>query len=350
MHIKKLRESRNLDVRMVMLSSADGGNSEELRNRFGLHGYLHKPIKQSGLLDLVFNAMFDDDGERTEDRIQASASPAEFHRTPGRPLRILVAEDNLVNQQLMLRILERDNPRHEVLLAENGRAACEIAGRRELDIILMDVQMPEMDGMEAAAEIRRTEDVTSHVPIVALTAHAIAGYRQKCLNAGMDAYVAKPVQVAELLHVVAEMVETQFDPTTMEVQVSEETDPKAKARILDHDELLDRVGSDIEFLDMMTVMFKEDCPRHLGGIQQCLLDSDFVGLGKVAHTLKGSTGNISAKVAHQRAIELQDAAGTKNREDCVLLIAALSQDLQDVFVALDEMIMELHAIESDTAC
>ena len=127
---------------------------------------------------------------------------------PGPALRILLAEDNVVNQKVAARVLERRG--HSVTVASNGAEAVNLYGRDKFDVILMDIQMPEMNGYEATAAIRDHERTTgAHIPIIALTAHAMAGDRDRCLAAGMDDYVSKPIHLEELLQKVE-----QFSPSS----------------------------------------------------------------------------------------------------------------------------------------
>jgi CheY-like chemotaxis protein len=143
---------------------------------------------------------------RAGDVIQAGAlstcqSPRERHRS----LRILLAEDNPVNQKLAVRLLEKEG--HTVVVADNGRLALEALKGGNVDLVIMDVQMPEMDGYEAAASIRKGEETTlDHVPILAMTAHAMKGDREKCLAAGMDGYVSKPIRPDDLRHAIEQLV------------------------------------------------------------------------------------------------------------------------------------------------
>jgi CheY-like chemotaxis protein len=122
-----------------------------------------------------------------------------------RPLRVLVVEDNLINQKVAARLLEKEG--HSVVIAENGRVALERLGDAQFDLVLMDLQMPEMDGFAATAAIRQQEAGTGrHLPIVAVTANAMVGDRERCLQAGMDGYVAKPVQKQLLMRAMAEVL------------------------------------------------------------------------------------------------------------------------------------------------
>jgi CheY-like chemotaxis protein len=136
------------------------------------------------------------------ERIPLSA-PAPDTARPG--LRILLAEDNVVNQKLVTRLLE--NRGHTVVLAEDGRAALAAIDREPFDVVLMDVQMPEMGGLEATAAIRAREQATgAHLPVVAITAHAMKGDEERCLAAGMDGYVSKPIQPAALIEMIQTLV------------------------------------------------------------------------------------------------------------------------------------------------
>src|SRR5215472_17204502 len=135
----------------------------------------------------------------------ASIQPSE------RSLRVLLAEDNPVNQTLVIRILERLG--HKVQVVNNGKEALRQVQAVEFDLILMDVQMPEMDGLEATTAIRQAERGTGkHIPIVAMTAHAMKGDREKCLSAGLDGYLSKPVRIDELKQVMSEIEKTQSMP------------------------------------------------------------------------------------------------------------------------------------------
>ena len=125
--------------------------------------------------------------------------------TPLQPLRILLVEDNLINQKVASRMLEKNG--HTIVTVNNGKEALEMLADGEFDAVLMDVQMPEMDGLEATAAIRAREQGTDrHLPIVALTAHALTGDRERCLGAGMDSYISKPVQSAQLLQALADVL------------------------------------------------------------------------------------------------------------------------------------------------
>ncbi|HJN18094.1 MAG TPA: response regulator [Armatimonadota bacterium] len=181
------------DLTIIMLTSSgmrgDAAQCEEL----GIRGYLMKPVRQSELHDALVTALADE-GE------EPSAQPVTRHtvREARRALRILLAEDNVVNQRLALRLLEKAG--HSVTVVENGREAVEAVKSGSVDLVLMDVQMPEMDGIEATQAIREHEKQTGTcIPIIALTAHAMAGDERRFLDAGMTGYVSKPIRADELI-------------------------------------------------------------------------------------------------------------------------------------------------------
>ena len=334
------------EVNMVMLSSADGIDSEQRCAELGIRGFIAKPIKQSDLLELLTQAVNRTVAQNVTMNELIVEVPR-FHRRPERALRILIAEDNQVNQNLMLRILSRDNPEHEVLIANNGKEACVLAKQYNPEIILMDVQMPEMDGMEATAEIRRRENGAARVPIIALTAHAISGYRQRCLDAGMDSYVTKPVNVAELMHVITELIENPVETPELKpdsIDQATDTNREKTGSAVHRDELVNWVGADAEFIASLASTLQESCTGHLGNIRSGLQNHDFTTIRNAAHTLKGSTGSVCAKQASQLAFELQKAAEQESHGDCLSAASAFEQQIEEVYRSLEELVAELNEV------
>ena len=184
-------------VVMMLTSGSQRGDSARCR-QLGIAAYIVKPIRMADLIQAIATALGNAAGPRTK---QASPPRSALGSRP--VMRILLAEDNPVNQKFMVHMLEKDG--HEVRVAGNGVEAVELASRGSFDVILMDVQMPEMDGFTATAEIRRREQlVARHTPIVAMTAHALAGDRERCLAAGMDDYLSKPAGPNEIRRVLAQ--------------------------------------------------------------------------------------------------------------------------------------------------
>ncbi|HYL73908.1 MAG TPA: response regulator [Bryobacteraceae bacterium] len=187
--IERVKETPSLAAPAIMMLSSDDFNGTPQRCRsLGLAGSLIKPLKQSELMAAIRAAL---------DRNGAAHPVAEMSPAAARRLTILLAEDNQVNQRLAVRLLEKAG--HRVLVANNGREVLEILNRESVDLVLMDVQMPEMDGLTATGLIREKEQRTgSHVPIIAMTAHAMTGDRERMIAAGMDDYVSKPIDIKRL--------------------------------------------------------------------------------------------------------------------------------------------------------
>ncbi len=206
-------------VILLMLTSAGHAGDIERCRQLGIGAYLMKPVKQSELLATVLTALSQPVAQ-TEPVPAAAPLPAP---PPCRTLRILLAEDNTVNQRLAMRLLEKQG--HTVVLANNGREALAALDREEFDLVLMDVQMPEMDGFEATAQIRAREvSGGRRLPIIAMTAHAMKGDRERCLEAGMDGYVSKPIQTQDLNQAVARL------GSSNERKSADQIEPTAGAR------------------------------------------------------------------------------------------------------------------------
>jgi signal transduction histidine kinase/CheY-like chemotaxis protein len=198
---ERIRENPELrDTRLAIMTSAGLRGDAERCARIGVDTYLFKPIKESELTRTV-TSLLAAGRSMVKSRPSALTLPSSIQGTPG--LRILVAEDNAVNQKLALRLLEKQG--HSVVVAGDGKQALILLEQQAFDLILMDVQMPNMDGFETAAAIRENEREQAHIPIVAVTAHAMKGDRERCLAAGMDAYISKPIRVTELNDIIQKL-------------------------------------------------------------------------------------------------------------------------------------------------
>jgi signal transduction histidine kinase/CheY-like chemotaxis protein len=195
--IEEIRKSpQRSGTAMMMLTSGGARGDAERCRELGVTGYLTKPVGQAELLDAVLRVA--GCGGSTEKAALATRRPLPEE---GLPLRILLAEDNLVNQKLASRLMEKHG--HNVTIAGNGSLALKQLENLSFDLVLMDVQMPEIDGLEATRAIRKKEIVTgTHLPIIAMTAHAMQGDKERCLQAGMDGYLSKPLNIKELLKVI----------------------------------------------------------------------------------------------------------------------------------------------------
>ena len=220
---------------------------------------------------------------------------------PRKALRVLLAEDNALNQKLAEAILAKRG--HLVSLADNGAKAVAAFEASEFDLIIMDVQMPEMDGLAATRAIRAIENerALGRTPIMAMTAHAMESDRRACLEAGMDTYVAKPIQPDEFLAAVEGLAGRQAPPPAQSA-------PPPADQVLDREELLARVSGDEALVRQLAAIFLEDLDGRAAAINQALAASDAQALAIAAHTLKGEAGNIAAHGVHRAALALERAA------------------------------------------
>ena len=214
---------------------------------------------------------------------------------------ILVAEDNLVNQRLASRLLEREG--HQVEIAVSGRHALELLERKQFDLVLMDLQMPEMDGLEAALQIRRRERGSGkRIPIVAITAQASESDRQRCFEAGMDAYVTKPVRVPELMSMIESVIP---GGSLMNIDADVRGVMEQQLQQLDECVALSRVGGDRGLLREVVELFLDDYPSVLDKIRAAVSTQDASALEHYAHSLKGSVSTFGAKGAFDAALALE---------------------------------------------
>ena len=217
----------------------------------------------------------------------------------------------MVNQRLAVRTLERHG--HTVVVADNGIEALAALERETFDLILTDVQMPEMDGFELTAAIREQEQSTDgHITIIAMTAHAMKGDRERRLAAGMDGYISKPVQVQELLAAIVSLAPAHVRP--VDKAQGDGAAPAAPGRaveaepaepVFDRDVALDRVEGDLELLQEIVGIFFEETPALLGQIKAAIANRDARALERAAHTLKGSVGTCGARAAAAAALRLE---------------------------------------------
>jgi len=200
--VEQVHQERELSQPTIMMLTSAGQRGDAARCReLDIAAYLIKPVAQSELLDAILRVL----GTKSQEAREPELVTRHSLREGRRGLRILLAEDNAVNQKLASRLLEKGG--YTVVVTANGREALEALGRQEFDLVLMDVQMPEMDGFAATAAIRAEEDRKgTHIPIIAMTAHAMTGDRERCLAAGMDGYISKPIQAKELFEAIEGLV------------------------------------------------------------------------------------------------------------------------------------------------
>ncbi|RJP33860.1 MAG: response regulator [Candidatus Omnitrophota bacterium] len=276
------------ETKLIILTSAGQRGDAHRCHEIGVSAYLMKPVKQSELFDSMMLIMED------SLRVKAPKPVVTRHslREMRKPYRILLAEDNKVNQKLAVSRLEKGG--YTVVVASDGEEALSLYQNQPFDLILMDVQMPNVDGFEATAIIREKEKNSgAHIPIVAMTAHAMKGDCERCLSAGMDAYIAKPIKATELYETLDRLLhqpQNQDHPT----------EP-----ILDKEHLFMEYGDDKELLNELIHLFMQESESHISIIQKAITDRDSQALEREAHSLKGSASNFASPLTVASALALE---------------------------------------------
>lgn len=308
------------DTKILMLTSAGDPSADAAAVELHLDDILVKPASQSELLESI--------GRLVSTDVSVEAVTQEGHRAPAtRPLRILLAEDSLGNQRLATAVLEGRG--HEIVLAENGEEAVAAFEAGAFDLILMDVQMPILDGFEATARIRAAEAET-RTPIIALTARALSGDAELCLQAGMDDYVSKPFRPAELLQAVARNVPDMTGPSAADIAV---------APGMDRAQVLEFVEGDVGLLDELVTFIRDTAPALLVEIE-ALTPGDHQGMITKAHSLKNAVGVVGTNEAHASAYALERAARDGQLEDRDSLIQRCRTTMDSLIEQLTTMVDE----------
>jgi signal transduction histidine kinase/CheY-like chemotaxis protein/HPt (histidine-containing phosphotransfer) domain-containing protein len=300
----------------------------------GIAAVVTKPIKASplhGALSTVFGTSVDDASAEPSSALDGSLA-AEY------PLRILLAEDNVVNQKLALRLLE--NLGYRAGVAGNGIEAIEALERQHYDLLLSDVQMPEMDGLEATRRILERWPEGERPWIVAMTAEAMSGDRERCLEAGMNDYLTKPIRVEEL---VAAIKRTPRRTGTMRAMAPAEEVP------IDRDvlaRLAEGVGGDADFVSELIQGFAEDAPALVAAAREGLERGDADALRRAAHTLKSNAATFGAHALSDRSREVEQAAKRDDLADGATKVDAMARELENVLVALPRAWLEMSAAPS----
>jgi len=323
---QRIQGKTELTATTVMMISSVGQQGDARRcHELGVATYLTKPVRQAVLLEAILGTLANTGTGRLAVAQVPMAPPATVGtaETPEAPgaRHVLLAEDNRVNQMLAVKILKKQG--FTVVVAQNGREALAALEQESFDIVLMDVQMPEMDGFAAAAEIRRREEGTGrHIPIVALTAHALKGDLEACLAAGMDAYLSKPIHAQQLV----EIIQRISSPT-----------PLSAGQVFDRGELLARVEGDRALLAELVELFREDSPRMLSAIRGPLAANDARGLESAAHVLGDSVRSFGAGAAFELAAALEKMGGDATFGDAEARLAELEREMVRLHQGLAEL-------------
>jgi signal transduction histidine kinase/CheY-like chemotaxis protein len=332
---ERIREHPECDGSAIVILTSSGQRGDAARCReLGISAYLSKPVKQSSLLEVVLTVL----GTTVPEGATLPLVTQHTLREGSHSLRILLAEDNAVNRKIAVGMLEKRG--HEVVAVGNGKevlAALEELGEHPFDLILMDVQMPEMDGIEATALIREKEkSVGGHIPIIALTAHAMKGDRETCLDAGMDGYVTKPLKAEELIGAIEELLGHR--PNSL----VEHTLPDAKgAEIFDRKRTLMNVDGDLELLKEVVRLFMEEYAKFLAEIRDAVDGGDAQGFYRAAHALKGSVCNFGAHNVIDLALRLEMMGKNDNLNGAPEEFNLLADEMERLARALEEFAVEM---------
>jgi two-component system, sensor histidine kinase and response regulator len=315
------RNARNGAAQATVLMLTSGGHPGEANRcrQLGISAYLLKPVLKADLMAAILTAL-------SQRQKKESASPALVTRHSlrewARKLRILVAEDNVVNQAVILRVLQKMG--HTPVLAQTGKEALALALAEKFDLVFMDVQMPEMDGLAATAAIRESETKSrTHLPIFVMTAHAMAGDRERCLAAGADGYIAKPVRFSDIEEALAGVARAPGTPTKL-----------AEAASWDKVEALNRIGGDEELLKEACQIFLEESPKLLEKLRQAVAAEDAEGVVRAAHSLKGESSYLGAGRTSQTARQLEEMGRNNDLSRASEMLAALERELAGLHLDL----------------
>ncbi len=297
---------------LIMLSSAGQTENSSRCEELGIARYLIKPVKQSDLRDTILRALSTEVVPYHPLR-HIPMQAAESRKS----LRILLAEDGLINQRVAFGLLEKRG--HKVVVANNGREAVEAVERETFDLVLMDVQMPEMDGIEATVAIRQREQTTgNHIRIIAMTAHALKGDRERCLESGMDDYLTKPIR--------PKILYAMLDGVTPAAHAENATVPTEA--IIDWDAALEQMGGSEGTLRDMIPPFIEETGELLAALRDAIEQKHMAEVVLLAHTIKGTAFCFAAEPTAAAALRLEMMGRHKNLTDADEACASLEHEVE----------------------
>ena len=328
-------DARLSEIRLVMMTSLGRRGDAARLKEIGFAAYLSKPICQSELFDTLVTVM-SGQARQIEKPLVTKHAIRELRRTS---MRILLAEDNITNQNVALGILKKLGLSADAVA--NGIEAIKALEQIPYDLVLMDVQMPEMDGMEATRQIREQEQTrdnpksTPQIPIIAMTAHAMSGDREKCLEVGMNDYVTKPIDPKALAEVLDKWLPEAKDKTEiLEKKPDFIALVPSDIPIFDKTMMLYRLMGDEELVQSILEDFLEDIPKQIEKLKQMLDLGDEAGVERQAHIIKGAAGNVCAEVLHVLASKMEKAGREKNLD-------VVKKHMKELVVAFEHLREEI---------
>ena len=324
--VQRIREHASAAGTLIMmLSSLDDQEYVARCQTLGIATYLRKPVSQSDLLDAMLSAL----GMASFGAVSAETAPSSPTPEP-QELHILLAEDNPLGQRVAIEMLHQAG--HEVVVTANGREAVEALERETFDLVLMDVQMPEMDGLEATRAIRIAEKGTEdHLPIIGLTAYAMRRDVEECLAAGMDRHIAKPFKASLLREAIREAMGAVGAPAASSAASA------AAPGGVDVDALMESHENNRPFLAELIGIFWADLPERLGAIQEAIGNADSAALARAAHTLKGMVSMLFLTDVTATALELEERGRSGDLKDVAELCARLECQIEQCKHELEKL-------------
>jgi two-component system sensor histidine kinase/response regulator len=332
--IQRIRENPELVTATIMMLTSGGQRGDALRcEDLGVAAYLLKPVRQVELKEALIRVI---SAKQHSDSIPiVTRHSLNNGRSPQKALRILLAEDNSVNQLLATRLLEKRG--HRVTVTSNGKDALTELDNETYDLVFMDVQMPEMSGIEATMFIREKEkERSTHLPIIALTALVMKGDRERCLTAGMDGYLSKPIRPQELDEILDHYVEKP-----REIPAPSPLPMEAPAAWVDETELMERLGGDLAFLSELTAVFRNDYPKQISSAHQALVERNAEGMKRAGHTLKGALANLAAIGPSSTAEQIEKIGESGDLSLAGPALTRLELELSQVLMSLEALCQEI---------
>lgn len=343
-----IRSDRNLSqTKLVLMTMMNQRDLAEQMLQQGIASYLIKPVRASRLFDALLTAMANQiSSSLQQQRQDASAYRQEKDTQPKPPLRILLAEDHPINQQVILNQLSLLG--YEADLANNGQEALEILSQKTYDVVFMDCQMPLLDGYATTRQLRLQEHDRRHTIIIALTAHALPADREKCLAAGMDDYLSKPVEPEDLEAVLMKWAQVIHSKShqpqilgTSGLMKAKIPSSSADQTPLNVERLRTISGGKKDFQQKLLAVYLDRTHQDFSQIEIAISDQDFATLRQYAHRLKGSSANVGATIISQLAYQLENATQQQNLSLCSKLIRKIEQNLETLKVYIDEYLNQI---------
>jgi CheY-like chemotaxis protein/HPt (histidine-containing phosphotransfer) domain-containing protein len=329
-----IREHPGCSVTKTILLPSVAQARERFREQdLGISGYAIKPVRKSELFEAIMGAL----GRGGPIHAPEPSTCEERAETTERSLQILLAEDHVVNQKLVTRLLEKRG--HSVILAENGQKALDIVDAQHVDLIFMDVQMPVMDGLEATMKIREREaNSGTHTPIVAMTAYAMKRDRQKCLDAGMDGHVSKPIRSREIEEILQAACEDRVIQYFSAIEDREPTSPPPQFEL---ENVLDHFDGDTELIAEAFDLLESTYPDDIAAMRRAIRSADFKGLHRTAHRFKGGLANFHMDHLTNLAAALERMGDEERLDGALETLSTLETFLGEFIDALRERLSKV---------